>query len=308
MKQPSAKVTPATAQKVLEHHLGRKPKHVHQIHGGATNFVFEASMGSEDFVLRISHKLTRLEYFMKEQWAVSKIRSKNVPAPEILEVGNDIIGLPYMISRKVEGSDAAAQASPPDIFQQMGQYAAVINSIATSDFGHIFDWSRNRLSRRHTWKEYLREDLQVDERIKVFARHKTLSRQSLKNLKAGVKALLELKATPSLNHGDLRLKNVMLDSQGKISAIIDWEQATSNLAPHWELAIALHDLGIDQKEAFLRGYGLSPKEFQQISPMVRVLNMLHYAPVVEKAAKTRNQDWMARLKQRLNGALDLYAL
>jgi hygromycin-B 4-O-kinase len=307
MKQP-AQATAATAQKLLEHHFGKKPRRVRQIHGGATNFVFEASVGREEFVLRISNKLTKLQYFMKEQWAVNKVRTKNVPAPEILEVGNDIIGMPYMVSRKVVGSDATGRSGNFDIFHQMGEYAAVINSIATSDFGHIFDWSRNRLSRRHSWKDYLSEDVKARERVETFAKHRILRGQKLKKLKAAVGKLAELKAAPTLNHGDLRLKNVMLDGKGKISAILDWEHATSNLAPYWELAIALHDLGIDQKEAFLRGYGISPKDFQEISTMVRVLNILHYASVVEKAVKTKDRDRVARLTQRLNGVLDLYSL
>jgi hygromycin-B 4-O-kinase len=190
----------------------------------------------------------------------------------------------------------------------MGQYAARINSIATSDFGHVFDWSRNRLSRRHTWKDYLCEDLKVEERVETFAKYKVLGPQDLKKLKSAVAKLGALKAPPTLNHGDIRLKNMVVDAKGKISAILDWEHATSNLAPYWELAIALHDLGIDQKEAFLGGYGIKPKDFEEISPMVRVLNILHYARVVRHAGKEKDTDGLARLKQRLSGALDLYSL
>lgn len=306
--KPLPKVTVEAAQRVLEHHFRKKPERIRQIHGGASNFVFEASVGREDFVLRISNKATRLQYFMKEQWAVNKVRSKNVPAPEILEVSNDIIALPYMVSRKVGGCDATCHGDNLDIFHQMGKYAAIINSIRTSDFGHNFDWSRNRLSRRHSWKDYLTCDLKVAHRVETFAKYRILEPQNLRKLEAGAKQLLALKAPPTLNHGDLRLKNIILDGKGKICGILDWEHATSNLAPYWELAIALHDLGIDQKEAFLRGYGIAPKEFQRISPMVRVLNILHYARVVKKAVEHKDRDRIAYLKQRLNGALDLYSL
>jgi aminoglycoside phosphotransferase (APT) family kinase protein len=302
------KVTADAARHVLEHHFGRKPVRVRQIHGGVSNFVFEASIGREDFILRISNKPTRLQYFMKEQWVVKKVRSQNVPAPEILEVGNDIIGLPYMVSRKIAGADATCHPNSLDVLRQIGKYASIINSIPTSDFGHIFDWSRNRLSRRHSWKDYLTEDLHVEGRIETFAKHKILAPRHLKKLRVGVARLLTLKASPTLNHGDLRLKNVMLDAKGKITAILDWENATSNLAPYWELAIALHDLGVDQKEALLGGYGIAPKDFQAISPMLRILNVLHYARVVKKAVDAKDRDRIALLKQRLSGALDLYSL
>ena len=213
-------VTTASVRKVLEHHLG-KPRRIQQIHGGVSNFVFEALVGREEFVIRISNKPTRLQYFMKEQWAVNKARCKGVPAPEILEVANDIIGLPYMVLRKVAGKDATCEAGHVDIFHQMGAYAAAINSIATSDFGHVFDWSRNRLSRRHTWKDYLIEDLKVHERVETLAKYKVLRSQQLRKLKAGVTKLLALKAAPTLNHGDMRLKNMVLNEKRKISAILD---------------------------------------------------------------------------------------
>jgi aminoglycoside phosphotransferase (APT) family kinase protein len=307
MKQ-AARITTTTARQVLEHHFDRKPTCIHEIVEGQTNFVFDARIGREELILRISNKPTKLQAFIKEQWVVSKARAKNVPAPEILEVGNDVIALPYMISRKVVGDTATGRGENLDVFREMGRYAAIINRIATSDFGHIFDWSPNQLSRCRSWHEFVLTDFKVEERVETFAQHRILTPARLKKLKVGVKNLLRLRGTPTLNHGDLRLKNVVLDGKGQITAILDWEHATSNLAPHWELAIALHDLGIDQKEAFLSGYGLSLKEFGKISPMVRVLNLLHYASVVKKAFQHGDRDRLLRLKQRLNGAFDLYSL
>ena len=304
----SDEVTTAVAQKVLEHHFGKKPTGLQQIAGGESNFAFEAAVEREEFILRISNKATKLQYFMKEQWAVKKARAKRVPAPEILEVSNEIIGLPYMISRKVTGTIATRRADDLQVLEQMGKYAATINSIRTSDFGNIFDWSRNELSRRNSWKEFITEDFRPQERIETFAKHRILRPQNLKKLKVAAKNLEELRGAPSLNHGDLRLKNILLDEKGAITAIIDWEHATSNLAPYWELSIALHDLGIDQKEAFLCGYGIGPKEFQRISPPLKILNILHYAHVVRKAAKAKDRDRLARLKQRLNGDLDLFSV
>lgn len=302
------KVTPETARAVFAHHFKQAPKKLQQIHGGFTNFVFETTIGREDLILRISNKATKLQYFMKEQWAVRAARTKNVPTPEILEVGNDIISMPYMVMRRVEGEPATARLVDLDIYRQMGAHAAAINSIATSDFGHIFDWSRNRLSRSHSWKEYLAENFRVAERLETLARHKILWPANLRKLKSAAQKLPGLKAQPTLNHGDLRLKNVMLNGKGKISAIIDWEHATSNWAPCWELSISLHDLGIDEKEAFLEGYGIAPKEFQKMSGVIKTLNILHYAPLVEKAAQAKDRPGLARFEQRLNATLDLFSL
>lgn len=302
------KVTAATARAVFAHHFGKQPRKLRQIHGGISNFVFETTIGREDFILRISNNVTRLQFFMKEQWAVRAARGKNVPTPEILEVGNDIISMPYMVLRRVQGEPANARVNDLEIYRQLGAHAATINSIATSDFGHIFDWSRNRLSRCHSWKDYMTDNFKPTERVETLARHKMLAPASLKRLRAAAQKLPGLKARPSLNHGDLRLKNVILNGNGKISAIIDWEQATSNWAPCWELAIALHDLGIDEKQAFLEGYGLAPGDFEDMSPTIKLLNILHYAPIVARAAKKKDRPALARFRQRLNATLDLYSI
>jgi aminoglycoside phosphotransferase (APT) family kinase protein len=305
---PPKKIDKSAAEQVIEHHFGKKPRDVQQIHGGKSNFVFEAAVDGEELVLRISQNPTKLQSFMKEQWVVRKVREKKVPAPEILEVANDVIGVPYMIMRKVVGRPATVVPNHMEVLREMGHYTALINSIATTDFGHNFDWSPNELSRHHSWKEYLEDGLRVDGLVKTFTRSKILSAANLKKIKEGVKRLASLTGKPTLNHGDMRLKNVMLDDKDAICAIIDWEHATSNLAPYWELAIALHDLGIDEREAFLEGYGLAPKDYGKVSDAVKVLNILHYASVVGTVLKRKDRARLAHLEQRLNGAHDLYSL
>jgi hygromycin-B 4-O-kinase len=120
--------------------------------------------------------------------------------------------------------------------------------------------------------------------------------------------MLKLKSRPVLNHGDLRLKNVIADEGGKILAIIDWEKATSNVAPHWDLSIALHDLGIDQKQQFIEGYGIAPKRLADIAPYIKAFNLLNYAEAIGSAIKSKNKPELAKLSTRLSGDLDLYSI
>ena len=115
------------------------------------------------------------------------------------------------------------------------------------------------------------------------------------------------KIRPSLNHGDLRLKNVLADESGKIVAIIDWEKATSNIAPQWELSIALHDLGIDGKQQFIEGYGIAPKKLADITPYVKAFNILNYTDEVGRVLAAKDKPAIARLKARFTGFLDLYS-
>jgi hygromycin-B 4-O-kinase len=298
----------SAAADVLEHHFGKRPARVKRLTGGLNNDVFESRIGKDDFVVRISDDPAKLQTFIKEQWAVRQARRARVPTAEILEVGNTVIDKPYMISAKVEGVDATCWPHREETARQMGSYAAKINSIHTSGFGAVFDWSRNTLSKNKSWSEFLENELKIDGRLELFASKQMLSTRKLKTLRREVDQLRKWSGRPALTHGDIRFKNVVLDESGKIRAILDWENCTSNLAPQWELSIALHDLCIDEKEAFLRGYGISPREYSRLAPAIKTLNILNYAGAIEESIATKNQRRLEELRARLHGTFDLHSL
>jgi aminoglycoside phosphotransferase (APT) family kinase protein len=310
MKEKPPIVTKTSATQILQHHFGRRPKMVKRIHGGLANHVFEAQIDRAEVVLRISSKPAKLQTFMKEQWAVTEARKNKIPTPEILEVCNDIIGLPYMISRKVVGSSGenVAGLERCEVLRELGEYAATINAIKTRDFGHIFDWSPNKLSRNRTWQDFLENELDLEGRLESLLRHKILEPANAKKIHAQVQLMKRWNATPSLCHGDIRLKNVILDGKQKIVAILDWENCSSNIAPYWELSIALHDLTMDEKEVFLEGYGINLKDYLKLAPAIKTLNVLNYVRSAHHAIKRKDQKRLLCLRTRLNGAFDLYSL
>lgn len=304
-KTPIAKVAAA----ILERHFGKSPRKLRPLSGGLTNYVFEGCIGRDELIIRISEDPAKLQVFMKEQWAITAAAKEKVPTPEVLEVCNDVADLPYMIARKVPGRVGTTIGRQRlQVLQQLGQYAAVINRIPTHDFGHIFDWSPNKLSRNATWKQYLEQDLKVDERMEMFQRAKVLDRQKLKKLMEQVRLMKHWTKSPSLNHGDIRLKNVVLNEKRDIVAILDWEDCTSNIAPFWDISIALHDLTMDEKEAFLQGYGLDLKEYMEVAPAIKALNILNYAWAVGIALENKDKNQLLNFRARLNGTFDLYSL
>lgn len=308
MKKPE--VTCETVEMVLQRHFVKRPRKVKRIHGGLANHVFEACIGRDELVVRISEKAAKLQIFMKEQWAVNEARKNGIPIPEILEVCNDVIGLPYMISRKVIGSpgDAATGEAKVEALRELGHYAAKINAIKTHDFGHIFDWSPNKLSRQRTWQDYLKNELDLADRVENLRRCGVLEPANIKKLRRQVQLMKRWTASPSLCHGDIRLKNVILDDKQKIIAILDWENCSSNIAPYWELSIALHDLATDEKETFLVGYGITLKDYVKMAPAIKTLNILNYVRDVNLAVKNKDKAQLLGLRARLSGAFDLYSL
>jgi aminoglycoside phosphotransferase (APT) family kinase protein len=295
-------------RQLIEHHYKKKALTITPLSGGLTNFVFGVSAGKEELVVRMSEEREKINFFLKEQWAVARAKEKGIPVPEILEVGNDIIPIPYMIMRKIDGEEATHHPDRWEIVKEMGRLAAIIHTIPTKGFGHMFDWSQNTLSKNQSWKDYLECELKVDERLTILRKHKMLPAKTFRRLSIELAKMRNWKGSPCLHHGDLRLKNVMTDKKGKIVSLIDWDNCTSQLPPYWDLSIALHDLSVDAQWKFLEGYGIEDKHLPDIAPGLKVLNILNYAPVVEQLAREKQKTTLAHYRIRLHGALDMYSL
>jgi aminoglycoside phosphotransferase (APT) family kinase protein len=296
------------ARQLIAHHFGNKPKRIVHMASGLTNFVFLVYHPEGDFIVRISPEATKVQVYMKEQWAVVQAREIGVPTVEILEVGNQVVPAPYMISRRVIGQESTFHPNRLQILRDMGRQATLINSIPTTGFGSTFDWSGNQLSRNETWREYLDKELQVEARLETLKKYRMLAPKDLKTLRSICKDMAGWKPEPSLNHGDLRLKNVIVNEAGEITAIIDWEDCVSSVSPHWDLSIALHDLSIDEKQEFLEGYALPEKKLIEVAPFIKALNLSNYVPEIERLADAKEALRLEQYKTRLSGALDLYSL
>ncbi|HYF09091.1 MAG TPA: phosphotransferase [Acetobacteraceae bacterium] len=295
------------AGQILKQLLGQAPRRVTPLAGGLSNFVFEAPHKEGPLVVRISADPMRIKEFLKEQWAMARAREQGVPVPEVLEIGTAPVGAPFMVSRKVPGAEATHHPDRFRVLQEMGRLARLIHGVRTSGFGNTFDWSENQLSRKETWRDYLTREYQGEDRLELLKRLDMLPASSLKALRATLREVSAWELEPALNHGDLRLKNVVVGPDGAVAALLDWEFCTSHAAPYWDLSIALHDLSVDAKEAFLEGYGMSAREVLEAAPVLRLFNLLNYSAAVERAEREKDRATLERLRARLHGALDLYA-
>jgi hygromycin-B 4-O-kinase len=296
------------ASTIVEHHFGRAARRIVHRSSGLTNFVFEVNHAQGDFVVRLSDQPAKIKAFLKEQWAMERAREVGVPTAEILEVGNEVVPYPYMVALRVRGGEASHHPARLDIARELGEMAARIHTVRTSGFGRTFDWSSNRLSRNETWRAYLRDELDVRGRMGVLKKEGLIGPALARRLASVVAEMETFRRRPVLNHADLRLKNVIVTEAGKIAAIIDWENCESNLAPYWDFAFALHDLGIDAKQMFVEGYGLTWRRYLEIAPVVKAINLLSYAPVLADLAARRKRAEIERLRARFTGAFDLYAV
>jgi aminoglycoside phosphotransferase (APT) family kinase protein len=298
----------AMAVAVIQHYFGSKPAGIDRQGGGLTNFVFAIDHREGAFIVRLSPQPAKINDYLKEQWAIARARAVGVPTPEVLEVGCEAVSTPYMIARQVEGFEATHHPQRMRILREMGALTALIHTVPTSGYGQTFDWSGNQLSRNESWTDYLTCELKAGERIHQLEAHRLLSAAQAQALRAVLEGIGSWTDTPVLNHGDVRLKNVLVDESGAITALIDWEFCTSNVAPYWDLSLALHDLSIDAKQEYLSGYGLQESAVRAMAPALKALNLINYAPYVTEAAEANDMVRLERYRTRLNGALDLFSL
>ena len=295
------------AKRIVLHHFGAPASRIVYKSSGRTNYVFAVNHVEGQFVVRISPEPEKINAFRKELWASHKVREAGVPSPEVIAVGNDVAYEPYMITRRVTGSEASHHPQRRRIIHSMGRYAAMINSIQTHGFGEQFDWTSDD-NIIDNWPDYLANAFELDKRLQLFSRNGILPDNELKQLAQIIEGAQINGLNPALNHGDLRLKNVIVDEGGDIAAIVDWEECVSTLAPQWELSIALHDLSIDEKQIFIDGYGLSSQQLEEMAPLIKTFNILNYSTAIEIAVDKNDHGTLSDLKLRLSGCLDLYSL
>lgn len=109
---------------------------------------------------------------------------------------------------------------------------------------------------------------------------------------------------PSLNHSDLRVKNVIVDEEGHLGDRRLGGVRLNNLAS----VTLLHDLSIDEKQIFLEGYGLSSDQIDSMAPLIKAFNLLNYSTAIKIVLEKNDHKSLADLRLRLQGSLDLYSL
>lgn len=293
-------------RKIVNRHFGKEASRIVYKRTGLTNYVFAVNHVEGQFVIRVSPDAEKIDSFKKELWATQKVREAGVPTQEVLAVGVEDTSEPYMIARRVTGVEATHHPRRLSIVHEMGRYAAIINSIRTNNFGNVFDWA-GIPAKSLGWAEYLEEEWGAEHRLNVLATHQILPENSIAKLRKIIDELKTVKAKPSLIHGDLRMKNVIVEEDGQITAIVDWDDCLSTIAPAWELSTALHDLTIDEKQSLIEGYGCT-EQMAEMAVIMRAFNIMNYSTFIEGAAEKGDLKALTEFKLRLNGSLDLYCL
>lgn len=230
---------------------------------GITNRVYVTeTAGGQKYIARLN-EATSLNEFKKELWASEKARGEGVTTPQILRVGVDG-GTAYSIQEHIEGIHGTDYESASKIWQDMGVAARLIHSVPTSGFGDRIDEQGNFLG---SWNDYLSYNIESLTETDFLLQDGILTKEQSIKIKTLLEKLRDTHLNFGLVHGDLSLKNTLVDNQEK-TWIIDWGSAHSHIIPHYDLIEILQssiDASSKEFQSFLVGYGYTIEDFNKIS-------------------------------------------
>jgi len=296
----------AIAQKILKSQFGVSDADLTHKPTGLSNYVFEAAIPRGPVVLRIGPTDKQEHGFTRERCVIEQVREAGVPVPEIIEQG-EADSWAYMVVHRMAGEPATDHPRRIDILRETARLAARrIHKVRTVGFGYDFALEGRCGGGELGWREWLDDGLGAAGRLDLLRDKDIVSAGQHAEFAETLDAVRKWDGPPVLNHGDLRLKNVLVDADGAIVGLIDWESCVSAVGPHWDLSVALHDLSVDQKEAFLDGYGLDADQVREFAPVWRLFNALNYVPKVERLLKKHDRAGLEHVRNRFAGALELY--
>jgi hygromycin-B 4-O-kinase len=298
------RMTPALARKIARVAADAPPRKLRRLHGGLSNEVFRFDANGRGLVLRMHKDPARLDCYLREEWAMQRAREAGVPVPAVHHVGSES-GWTYSLQDEVIGVPGTHWADRAGVLRRLGECAARIHEVHLRGWGSGFARSAAERPAMARWRDFLDGEIHADGRIALLERHGVFDKAAMRRLRGRVAELRAWHGRPVLQHGDLRMKNAIVSLRdGSLMVLLDWDNAIAG-PPFWDLAIALHDVGPDHKEAFLEGYGMTPGRFLKMAPSLRTLNVLNYAWALGEALRQKRRADAAWLKARLRGVFDI---
>ena len=245
---------------------------------GTVNKVFVAESSGRKVVVRMSDRPSAADEYAKEAWCIERAAALGVPVPAVLGVGRRGANA-YIVESFVEGDEGrAGPAGRAAVWRALGTYARLVHSIAVPGLGltmsEILEADARESWARHL--EYNIESLNADDpllELEVISPAESGAARELFN------GLRRREFTFGLNHGDLSLRNTIVDAGGRVT-LLDWGSAEAAAVPHHDLIQLLKE-GMTEGEpdggefrAFLGGYGISAAELERMMPELEALLLL----------------------------------
>ncbi len=264
---------------ITSRYFNKPPERVTQIIGkGSVNSVFVVESRNTKAVIRCRDSSDSLDEYRKEAWCMEKAAGVGVPVATVLDIG-DFADSAYMIQEFLGGKEGRDLPMPAtNIWSELGRHARAIHSIPVCGLGlkmaDMIEGNSQSSWLRHV--DYNIESLNADDEL---IKLDVITPQQSRITKALFEELRDRQFTFGLNHGDISLKNVIVGSDGVVN-LIDWGSAEAAIVPHHDLIqmlkMNMRESDPDEAavQAFIRGYGIIPSQFDDMLPTLESLLLL----------------------------------
>ena len=201
-----------------------------QIAGGHSNLTFKVDdAAGHSYVLRrppLGHRLASAHDMSREHRIIAGLSSSNVPVAPALGLCTDesVNELPFYVMSFVDGHVIRDKATAEAVLDAPGRRRASESIVDTMAAIHAVDLEAVGLS------DLGRHDGYIARQLKRW--HGNIVEQSTRDLPVVHSVYEELmkripeQASTTIVHGDYRLDNCMVDSNGNVIAVLDWEICT----------------------------------------------------------------------------------
>jgi aminoglycoside phosphotransferase (APT) family kinase protein len=196
---------------------------------GRSNLTYRLESGGKSWVLRrppLSHVLPTAHDMKREFRVISALEATTVPVPHAIAICEDVSvnDAPFYIMSYVDGYVPTDPAGVAQRFDEAARGRIGHELIDTLVALHAIDPATVGLADFGKPQGFI--ERQVRRFVDQLARSKQRELPELDDLARRLAAAVPAHSDASIVHGDYRLDNCILDAEGHIAAVLDWEMAT----------------------------------------------------------------------------------
>lgn len=238
---------------------------------GNVNKAFDITTNSGNFIIRIRFNRHEMQQFIRERYCASLIRTQYDWTPEIVAIGKFEEHC-YSIQRKVHGVVASQyKGDMVAIWEQVGNYAAFFHAIKTP--GYLNNMMEEEPASNRIWCQSYFDFLGIAANAKLVTQEYLTVTEFDTAIKI-LEPLKDIEFKPTLAHGNLSPKNIIIDSNHK-AHIIDWGSCQGHMAVQLDLSELLaFDTPSDHVQAYLQGHDLPNNYIEQNQELLERLKLV----------------------------------